>query len=168
MNKTATSLLLLCACLLIGCQQQVPSDYEQLDVQPAIYPDYVDVTVPVNIAPLHFLFTGECDEVVARLQADDEQLVLSGEKVCPDADDWQTLVAKAVSDSILVEVFVRKGDKWQRYQPFAIYVSPDSIDPWLTYRLISPSYVTYEELTINQRCLENYEEIGRASCRERV
>ena len=158
MNKTATSLLLLCACLLIGCQQQVPSDYEQLDVQPAIYPDYVDVTVPVNIAPLHFLFTGECDEVVARLQADDEQLVLSGEKVCPDADDWQTLVAKAVSDSILVEVFVRKGDKWQRYQPFAIYVSPDSIDPWLTYRLISPSYVTYEELTINQRCLENYEE----------
>jgi Tol biopolymer transport system component len=28
----------------------------------------------------------------------------------------------------------------------------------MSYRLISPSYVTYEELTLNQRCLENYDE----------
>lgn len=35
--------------------------------------------------------------------------------------------------------------------PFAITVSPDSIDPYISYRLIAPSYVTYEELTINQR-----------------
>ena len=37
-------------------------------------------------------------------------------------------------------------------------MSPDSIDPYISYRLIPPSYVTYEELTINQRCLENYDE----------
>ena len=53
---------------------------------------------------------------------------------------------------------MRKGQKWIRLQPFQIHVSKDSIDPWLSYRMISPSYVAYEELTINQRCLENYDE----------
>ena len=55
-------------------------------------------------------------------------------------------------------MFVRSGEQWSRYKPFNIYVSNDSIDPYISYRLISPSYVTYEELTLNQRCLENYDE----------
>ena len=37
-------------------------------------------------------------------------------------------------------------------------MSPDSIDPWLSYRLIPPSFISYEALTINQRCLEDYDE----------
>ncbi len=146
--------------LLMACQQaHVPTEYAQLEDLPAIYPDYVGVTVPVNMAPLHFQLTEQYDEVVTRLTAGDEELLLGGQKVCPDIDDWQALVGKAVGgDSINVEIYTRMGEQWQRYAPFAIYVSPDSIDPWLTYRLISPSYVTYEELTINQRCLENYDE----------
>ncbi len=145
--------------LLSACQgAQVPENFTQLDEQPDIYPDYVGVTVPVNMAPLHFQLATDCDEVVTRISAGDEELVLGGQKVRPEQNDWQALVSKAMNDSIVVEMFGRKGDQWSRYKPFAIYVSPDSIDPWLTYRLISPSYVTYEELTINQRCLESYEE----------
>ena len=145
--------------LLTACRQaQVPDEYTQLDVLPEIYPDYVGVTVPVNIAPLHFQLVNEYDEVVTRLSAAGEEVVLSGLKVCPDNDEWRALVSQALDDSISVEVYTRTGDNWNRYQPIAIYVSSDSIDPWLTYRLISPSYVTYEELTINQRCLESYEE----------
>ena len=37
-------------------------------------------------------------------------------------------------------------------------MSPDSIDRCLSYRLIPPSYISYEALTINQRFLENYDE----------
>jgi Tol biopolymer transport system component len=158
MNRNIISLFLLGACLLAGCEPQVPEQYAQLDKQPTIYPDYIGVTVPVNMAPLHFQLMADCDEVITRLSAADEELVLSGEKILPDADEWQQLVTKALDDSIRVEMFVKTGEQWQKYAPFAIYVSKDSIDPWLTYRLISPSYVTYEELTINQRNLESYEE----------
>jgi len=59
---------------------------------------------------------------------------------------------------IKVEIFICDEDKWKRPKPFHIHVSPDSIDPYISYRLIAPSYVTYEDLTINQRCLENYDE----------
>lgn len=147
-------LLLLAAC----SQVQVPTAYQEAGKPVSIYPDYAGVTVPVNMAPLHFQWTSEADEVVTRLAAGGEELVLGGQKVCPSSDDWQSLIAKAVGDSVVVDMYVRTGDAWLHYQPFAVYVSPDSIDPWISYRLISPSYVTYEELTLNQRCLENYEE----------
>lgn len=159
MKQIRSIIVVLCMGLLAACQQaQVPTNYTQLNVQPTIYPDYLDVTVPVNIAPLHFQLAAQCDEVVTRLKTADEEVVLGGSAVCPDFDDWSALIQKAKDKSISVEMFARSGEQWHRYQPFKIYVSPDSIDPWLTFRLISPSYVTYEELTINQRCLENYDE----------
>ena len=52
----------LCVILLTACHQaKVPSQFEQMKQQPVIYPDYIGVTVPVNIAPLHFQLTGNYD-----------------------------------------------------------------------------------------------------------
>ena len=150
-------IVLMAVLLLAGCRQgKVPAAYTDLKKAPTIYPDYRDVTVPVNMAPLRFELMDEAEEVVARLTADGRELVLEGRKVMPDADEWREL-AKA-GETVTVELFARQQEQWHRYQPFHIYVSPDSIDPWLSYRLISPSYVTFEDLTINQRSLEDYEE----------
>ena len=145
--------------LLAACQDaKVPADYAETDTTANIYPDYADVTVPINMAPLHFQLMDEADEVVTRLTAGSEQTVCEGRKVMPAPADWRRLAEAAQDKGIGVEVFAQRDGKWLRYKPFHIYVSADSIDPWLSYRLISPSYVTYEELTINQRCLENYDE----------
>ncbi|MBR1934330.1 MAG: PD40 domain-containing protein [Prevotella sp.] len=150
----------MAAMLLLACNKaEVPANYTEAEAPATIYPDYQGVTVPVNLAPLRFQWAGEADEVVARLSVADEELVLGGPKICPTTAEWQQLVAKAVGgDSIRVDLYVKQQETWQHYKPFGIYVSPDSIDPWISYRLISPSYVTYEELTLNQRCLESYEE----------
>ena len=137
----------------------VPEHFTQAESLPRIYPDYVDVTVPVNIAPLSFLLQQtEAEDAVVRYSFGDCELLCGGLKAQPDIDDWHELTAKAKGGDISVEVYARNGSSWTRYQPFAIHVSADSIDPYISYRLISPSYVTYEELTLNQRCLENYQE----------
>ena len=141
--------------LLAACRQAQVPEQSQPGGQAAIYPDYQGVTVPVNMAPLHFQLAVEADEVVARFRAAGEELVLGGPQICPDFDQWDALKQ---ADSITVELYARQGEQWIGYNPFQIYVSKDSIDPWLTYRLISPSYVTYEELTLNQRHLESYDE----------
>ena len=151
-------LFLAAVAMLVACGSQIPKEFSETDELPAIYPDYTNVTIPVNIAPLTFQIDGKADDMVARLTAGDEELICGGGKVQPDADDWKRLVEKAKGNAINVEVYVEKNDEWKRYKPFSIFVSPDSIDPYISYRLISPSYVTYEELTINQRCLENYDE----------
>ncbi|MBQ7461928.1 MAG: PD40 domain-containing protein [Bacteroidaceae bacterium] len=152
-------LYIMMALALVACHSaSVPKDYTKSDSLPGIYPDYIDVTIPVNIAPLTFMMDGEADEMVARLSCGDEELVIGGNKIKPKTGDWHNLLQQAQGKDITVEVFARHDGQWTGYRPFALHVSPDSIDPWLSYRLISPSYVAYEELTLNQRCLENYDE----------
>ena len=146
------------AILLNACDSaSVPEKYVQSEELPHIYPDYVDVTIPVNIAPLSFEWDGEVDDAVIRYSFGDQEIICEG-VAQPTIDEWKSLTAKAKDKSIQVEVYTEKSDKWTRWKPFHIHVSPDSIDAYISYRLISPSYVTYEELTINQRCLENYNE----------
>ena len=151
-------LLTTLAALLTACGNKIPENYWEKDELPDIYPDYTNVTVPVNMAPLTFQMDNGADDVVARLKAGQEEIVCSGPQIQPDADEWRRLAEAAKGNAITVEVFVEQNDNWTRYKPFNIYVSADSIDPYISYRLIPPSYVTYEELTINQRCLENYDE----------
>ena len=151
-------LFITVATLLVACGNKIPQNFWDSNELPKIYPDYTNVTVPVNIAPLAFQIDDNADDVVAKLSVGEEEFVYEGHKIQPDADDWRLLTEAAKGDSIKVEVYVDHNNSWTRYKPFNIYVSPDSIDPYISYRLIPPSYVTYEELTINQRCLENYDE----------
>ena len=140
----------------------VPTTFEDSPTLPSIYPDYIGVTVPVNIAPLHFHIDADSTttDFVTRFTAGSEQWTLGGEDVRPGLKKWQQMkdAALAADGTITVEVFTQSGSTWQRNKPFTITVSRDSIDPYISYRLISPSYVTYEDLTLNQRCLENFDE----------
>ena len=157
--SSAAALLML----LVACGTEIPQNYWEKDELPDIYPDYTNVTVPVNIAPLTFQMDGKAANMVATLRAGDEEVIYGGTKVQPSMSEWHGLVRAALSSpgeqpAITVEVYVENNKQWTRFKPFSIYVSPDSIDPYISYRLISPSYVVYEDLTINQRCLENYDE----------
>ena len=143
---------------MLGCTgPSVPEVFTDSQSLPKIYPDYTDVTVPINIAPLTFELDEGADEMIARFAVGDEEIVCEG-KAQPDIDDWRTLTEKAKGGAITVDVYARKADQWTHYKPFSIFVSPDSIDSYLSYRLIFPSFVSYEALTISQRCLENYDE----------
>ena len=153
-------MLILAATVFAACGNKIPDVFSESDELPNIYPDYANVTVPLNIAPLTFQIDGKADNMVARLKAGDEEMIY-GDKVQPGKSEWHELIQSALKQqpsAITVEVYVENNDQWTRFKPFNIYVSSDSIDPYISYRLISPSYVTYEDLTISQRCLENYDE----------
>lgn len=143
--------------MAVACGPKIPAAYTDSDALPRIYPDYREVTIPVNIAPLTFELDEEADEMVARYKVGDQEIVCA-DKMQPDMDDWRSMIDKAKGGAISVDVYVRRGEQWTHCKPFNIYVSPDSIDSYLSYRLIPPSFVSYEALTISQRCLENYDE----------
>ena len=151
-------LVIIAAVALAACGNKIPKTFSESKELPPIYPDYTNVTVPINIAPLTFEVDGKADGIVARLTAGEEELVCGGTKVQPDADDWKRLTEYAKGKAIKVEVYIQTNDQWTRFKPFNIHVSPDSINPYISYRLIAPSYVIYKDLTISQRCIENYDE----------
>ena len=144
----------------ISCQHtNLPTEYLDSSLLPHTMPDYTNgITIPQNIAPLTFKVTEEADIIITKFSYRENELICEGVEITPDIDKWHRLTELAAGDSILVEVYAAKQQYWTRYKPFYLHVSKDGIDPWISYRLIPPSYVSYEEITINQRCLENYDE----------
>ncbi len=152
------ALLALSLCLTACTHVEVPAQFSETPRLPAVYPDYTGVTVPVNIAPLSMELTTTAEDAVTRYSYGNLEILCGGLKAQPDIDEWKALAGAAKGKDIRVDIYALNQGQWTHYKPFAIHVSPDSIDPYISYRLIAPSYVTYEELTISQRCLENYDE----------
>ena len=150
-----------CLMMAVGCGNNpgVPENYSEAGRKPVIFPEYTDVTIPSNIAPLNFAVREPGVRCVARLTCG--QLCRTygdGMKVRIDMDEWRQLLSEAKGGKIDVEVFVENGGKWTAYQSFCLFVADEPIDEYISYRLIKPSYVAYELLTINQRNLTNFEE----------
>lgn len=145
---------------LTACTETV-SDATQENILPQIYPDYTGVTIPMNIAPLCF---NMADETALRIDAiitgsHGGSLHAQGEKsVDFDLDEWHTLLSQNRGDSLSVVVSAKYEDGWHTYKPFSIYVSPDSIDYGLCYRLIEPGYEVWSKMGIYERDLSSFEE----------
>ena len=145
---------------LTACTETV-SDATQENILPQIYPDYTGVTIPVNIAPLCF---NMADETALRIDAvvtdsHGGSLHAQGEEsVDFDLDEWHRLLAQNRGDSLSVVVSAKYEDGWHTYKPFSIYVSPDSIDYGLCYRLIEPGYEVWSKMGIYERDLSSFEE----------
>lgn len=161
MNIRTILLISVMLAVLNACTSHpsVPESHTNAGRPPVIYPDYKNVTVPCNIAPLNFSVMEKTDNSVARFTADNISYTYgNGHKIQIDIDEWKEMLAAAKGESIKVEVFAEKDGEWATYTPFYINVAEDEIDPYMSYRLIQPSYVAYEGLSISQRNLTNFEE----------
>ena len=153
-------ILLLCVCTLISacgagdCATAVDGSEGPL----VIYPDYKEVTVPANIAPLNFRYAmKDVRKARTTFALDGKSVTIRGAEVEWRLSAWKrflegsegktiTVKAEAVVDGVPVT------DSW------SVFVSEDSVDGWLTYRLIEPSYQMYNEISIVERCVENFDE----------
>lgn len=147
------------AFLLFSCSRQVEVT-KQLASKPVIFPDYQEVTIPQDIAPLHFRVEKEDGEVVAAKFSTDGGKVVEvdadGNDICIDARDWSDLLKDA--NSISVQVIVDRDGVGCAYKPFHIQVSKDPIDAYIAYRLIEPGYEKWYKMGIYQRQLSSYEQ----------
>ena len=122
---------LLSILMLSACTTEKVSDARHEKNQPHIYPDYIGVTIPVNIAPLNFSMANESALLIDAVITDrhGNSLHSQGEEsVDFDIDDWHTLLGQNRGDSLSITVSAKFADGWHTYSPFTIYVSPDSID----------------------------------------
>lgn len=153
--------ILLLLLLVTSCSKHpsLPTSFTEVNETPHIYPDYVDVVVPPNIAPLNFL-VDDVEDVVAEFQVQNSKLNFGGSdnKVQIDEKEWHELLAEAEGKSLSVRVYTKKDGKWLAYKPFSIDVAEEDIDPYVSYRVLPPTFVGYDELSIRQRNLTNFEE----------
>ena len=123
-----------------------------------IWPDYKEVTIPANIAPLNYRYAmNGVKKAKTTFTLGDKSVTIKGAEVEWSVKEWKKFLSDAAGKTISVtaEAVVNGepvNDRW------SIYVSEDAIDGWLTYRLIEPSYQMYNEVSIIERCIENFDE----------
>ena len=150
--------MLFGAALLVGCTATVPEQYTEVRTLPAIYPQYSDITIPYNIAPLNVAYEMEGKEFITELKVDDQSLVMKGKQTDWNLKKWHAFLASAKGKTVLLNAYVRSDEGWVKYRSIKWCVAEEPIDPYISYRIIAPSYVTYEELSIRQRCIEDFDE----------
>jgi hypothetical protein len=119
------SLSLTLSLLLVACSS-TPTDVTVTNQLPAIYPDYIGVTIPDGIAPMNFNIRSN-DEVEA------VDVVVKGSKGGQlhandawarfDVDEWHALTAANKGGDLTFTVCVKQDGKWTQYKDFKMYVS---------------------------------------------
>lgn len=144
--------------LLPACGTSLPKEAEEVDVEAQIYPDYRNVVIPANVAPLNFRVEQPLNGCVVRVSA------RNGEEILVEADGkgdvrfplkkWKSFMVNHADDSLSVDLYV-KDKSWMHYNSFSWVVKPDSIDPIMTCRLIEPSYRGHGALSLVSYNLED-------------
>ncbi len=143
----------------LACGVEVPQNVAECDsVEVDIYPDYRNVSIPCNIAPLNFIVnTPEKDCRVCVTAPSGDLCVVEADgdgKVVFPTQTWKKILSNNLDTSLKIEVYV-KNSQWSRLKPFYWKVERDSIDPLLTCRLIEPSYRAYTSLSLTSFDLEH-------------
>ncbi len=147
-------------CCLACSRATIPTDrVTDNPAKPEIYPDYTDLIIPPNIAPLNFEINMPGHDYVARVSSHDgKELIVGGKTVKWDLEEWHTLLNESKGKDIEFEIFVKDdSDNWNRYR-FSNKVAEEEIDPYVSYRLIEPLYSQYGSLSICQRNLTSWDE----------
>ena len=147
-------------CCLYACAPR-PAAVQSAEQPLVLYPEYQDVTIPCNVAPLNFLLRNEGVDAVwvsVKGKSDSLQINARGNKAVFPLKAWRALLEAEKGHVLEVTVMARTNDRWLRYPSFTWQVVADRIDAYISYRLIEPGYEVWNALQIRERCIENFEE----------
>lgn len=161
-NTLNTIWLVGASVLLAACSTNVPSSFSEKAAEADIYPDYANCVVPVNIAPMNFFLRDSADASVLTITPEvGEVLTVSGSAenafLIPPSK-WKAMLSSNVEKNLKFDVYAKQKGAWIHYISFTNHVSADSIDRYLTYRLIEPSYMGTGEIGVYQYDIENNEQ----------
>lgn len=143
---------------LFSCTPR-PEQIELVNEPAPIYPDYRDVTIPYNIAPLNFMLTNEATAYRVSVCGRKDSLVETGDyKVCFSIKKWKRLLEAEKGEMLTVNVVALVKGQWLQYAPFSWRIAPEAIDGYMSYRLIEPGYEVWNALQLCERNLENFDE----------
>lgn len=145
---------------MLSCTPEVPI-YTVNNSFPKIEPEYSEITIPPNIAPLNFKINEKADGYLVKLDSRQGYSILTksgdGQVVIP-IKKWKKLLELSKGKDINLDVYAKNGSQWTKFKTITNHVSGDSIDNHLVYRLISPGFELWHKMGIYQRNLENFDE----------
>lgn len=155
----------LCAIgwVLTACTQPaavVPEGATAVNEAAQIYPDYRDVVVPPNIAPLNLQVRSAGDAYVGVVACGSNATIADANAdgvLQFDSLEWKKLLTDARGKDLTVTLYAERNGQWVQFPAYKIQVAAEPIDRYLSYRLIEPSYELYRQMGLYQRDLEGFD-----------
>ena len=154
-------LIFLTLGFLSACTPKVPDQTVQNAGEVRITPDYIDVTIPYNIAPLDFRVMEPADRIRAVIRSEQgRQMVLRGRHKNIDipAKAWRKLLEQNKGKDLYIDIYTHHDGHWTQFRPVCNHIAAEAVDPWLSYRLIEAGYTSYGATGLFQRNLETFDE----------
>lgn len=158
--KNRFFIILMISISLVGCGKGKIAISGQLTDEVVIFPDYKDVTIPPNIAPLNFQAEVAEESCLLITDAGGNELQVHAKNGLFDIPikAWRQLLSSNKGKDLTLAVCKFQEGKWMAYQPFSIHVAEEEIDSYLAYRLVQPGYYYWNQMGIYQRNLESFEQ----------
>lgn len=153
-------LYILLTLALTSCTVAIPENATQSTSAADVFPDNDGATIPPNIAPMNFRIDTEADAYITHIYSDHDKegIVVDGKNVDIDIDKWKALLDGAKGSYIYTEIYTKNGGQWTQFPAIKNMVAEENADEFVTYRLIQPSYIDYEDMYICQRNITCFDE----------
>jgi hypothetical protein len=138
-----------------------PQNFKKSNEFPKIFPDYSNLNLPPEIAPINFEIQEPGDRFLVRLYSKNNTgLTLNLRKniIQFPISSWRRFLHENIGDTIKIDISARQNDVWVKFKTINNVVSKDSIDPYIYYRDISPTNSYWHEMAMHQRDLRNFKE----------
>jgi hypothetical protein len=147
---------------LSACTGKPHGTITRIDSLPLIDPDYSGVTIPYNIAPLNFKIAEKGKVFYVRFSAGSKpgmEVKSSDGIIRIPQRKWKEMLQKNKGQELKTEIYrYDRNQGWSKFKTITDTISPDPVDPYLTYRLLYPGYESWSSIIIRQRNLESFRE----------
>jgi hypothetical protein len=150
-------IFIVASVILTSCNG-LPESAVQSENKAEIYPLYDDITIPFNIAPLNFSIVEQGESYITRISSDNgDPLIIKGKDVKINLKKWKKLLEINKNKKLTIDIYIKKSGNWINYKDIICNIAGEPIDKYVVYRYIQPLYTTYEDMSIRQRNLENFD-----------
>jgi hypothetical protein len=129
------------------------------DERPLLFPDYSDVAIPPNIAPVNFHIREKSERYRVRFVAESDSFdIFCNRYVNIPPQKWKKLLTANIGKNLNIRIFAEKERHWEQYRDLSLLIAAEPVDPYIAYRLIKPGYEYWDQMGIYQRHLESFNE----------
>ncbi|MCQ2110439.1 MAG: hypothetical protein MJY79_02955 [Bacteroidaceae bacterium] len=143
--------MMLAAAMFAGCRNDAA-----MSQAPEMFPDYADITIPYNIAPLNFCVDG-ADQIIVKVSGSKEYRFKSGSSLMQfNMRKWKKMLKAETGSTLTVNITCKDGGNTVQMDPFSWTVVADPVDRYMSYRLIEPAYEVWQNMSIEERDIETF------------
>lgn len=160
--RTGKLQILYCMVVLFLCScTTTVSDYTKTNVPAQIDPDYSEIVLPPNIAPLNFKIQNTAEAFKVDIHSDKGEkieLVSRDGVVDIPISKWKKLLESNKGNKLIFSIYSQSENKWVKHPEIVNSIAAEDIDSHLVYRILYPGYELWNDMGIYQRNLETFEQ----------